>query len=103
HFSSNSVYGVALGNLLVRSGNLAAGIDHVAGLLEKDPNNPDLLYRLAEAYRRKGDLNAAGEYFRRASEAAPNDVALLLQLALIMDGTGRRDQAVQLYERLLTL
>ena len=37
--------------------------------------------------------------FRRASQAAPSDTKPLLQLGLLMDGTGRREQAKPIYER----
>jgi predicted Zn-dependent protease len=41
------------------------------GLLKTDPKSADLLLRLAETQRRKGDVNAAIETFHQASQAAP--------------------------------
>ena len=72
-------------------------------LLKTDPKSADLLLRLAETQRRKGDVNAAIETFRRASQAAPADSRPLLQLGLLMDGTGRRDQAKPIYEQILKI
>jgi Flp pilus assembly protein TadD len=51
----------------------------------------------------KGDLNAAVDAFRRASKAAPGDSTPLLQLGLLMDGTGRIDQAEPVYEQILKI
>ena len=72
-------------------------------LLKTDPKSADLLLRLAETQRRKGDVNAAIETFRLASQAAPADTRPLLQLGLLMDGTGRRDQAKPIYEQILKI
>ena len=72
-------------------------------LLKTDPKSGDLLLRLAEPQRRKGDVNAAIETFRRASQAAPTDARPLLQLGLLLDGTGRRDQAKPIYEQILKI
>ena len=72
-------------------------------MLDKDPKNADLLYRIAEVYRRKGDLNMAIEKFRLSSQNAPNQVKPLVQLALLMDGTGRSDQSPPIYEQILKI
>ena len=61
------------------------------------------MFRIAETQRRKGDVNTAIETFRRASQVAPTDTKPLLQLGLLMDGTGRRDQAKPIYEQVLKL
>ena len=73
------------------------------GLSEKDPKNADLLFRLGETYRRKGDLNSAIEKFRAAGQAAPNNPSPLLALSLLMEGTGKRDQAKPIYEQILKI
>src|SRR5262249_51562797 len=41
--------------------------------------------------------------FRRSSQAAPNDIGPLLQLGLLMEGTGKRDQAKPIYEQILKI
>ena len=50
-------------------------------------------FRMGEAYRRKGDLTSAARYFERAKDANPNDATSLVQLALLADGSGKRDEA----------
>ncbi len=92
-----------LGNLNVVAEKYDDAIQIYQALQEKDPKNAALLYRVAETYRRKGDLNTAIEKFRAASQAAPTNPDPLLQLALILDGTGRSDQAQPIYEQILKI
>ncbi len=94
---------LALGNLYVRDNRYDAAIGQYQELLKNDPKSGDLLLRLAEAQRRKGDINAAIDTFRRASVATPTDARPLLQLGLLLDGTGRRDQAKPIYEQILKI
>lgn len=72
-------------------------------LLTQDPRSPDLLFQMAETERRKGDLNMAVDTFRRCSQASPADTLCLTQLGLILDGTGKRDQAKPIYEQILKI
>jgi tetratricopeptide (TPR) repeat protein len=72
-------------------------------LLDKEPKNPDLLFKTAETLRLKGDLNASMENFRKCSQAAPSDTTCLMLLAMILQGTGRDDQAKPIYEQILKL
>jgi Flp pilus assembly protein TadD len=58
---------------------------------------------MAETERRKGDLNGAIDTFRRCSQAAPADTMCLTQLGLILDGTGKREQAKPIYEQILKI
>jgi len=94
---------LALGNLYVRSERYDDAVKLFQQLIDKDPRSADLLFRMAETYRRKGDLNVAIDTFRKASQAAPNDTASLLQLGLLMDGTGKREQAKPIYEQILKI
>lgn len=92
-----------LANLLVRDEKYDQAIQLYQMLLANDPKSADLLLRLAETYRRKGDLTLAMDAFRRCSLAAPNDPTPLLQLGLLMEGTGRREQAQPIYEQILKI
>ena len=94
---------LAVANLYARAERYDEAIAIFQELLQPNPKSSDLLFRLAETQRRKGDLNVAIETFRRASQAAPNDTNSLLQLGLLMDGTGRRDQAKPIYEQILKI
>jgi len=94
---------LALANLYVRDLRYDDAVNILQSLLKTEPKSADLLLRLAETQRRKGDVNAAIETFRLASQAAPADPRPLLQLGLLMDGTGRRDQAKPIYEQILKI
>lgn len=94
---------LALANLYVRDSRYDAAIERYQDLLKNDPKSGDLLLRLAESQRRKGDVNAAIDTFRRASQVTPTDARPLLQLGLLLDGTGRRDQAKPIYEQILKI
>jgi tetratricopeptide (TPR) repeat protein len=72
-------------------------------LVQQDPRSADLLFQLAETQRLKGDLNSAVETFRRCSQTAPSDTMCLTQLGLILDATGKREQAKPIYEQILKI
>jgi len=93
----------ALANLYVRDMRYDAAMARYQELLKTEPKSADLLLRVAETQRRKGDINGAIDTFRRASQAAPTDSRPLLQLGLLLDGTGRRDQAKPVYEQVLKI
>jgi tetratricopeptide (TPR) repeat protein len=92
-----------LANLNVTGEKYEDAIQIYQGLLDKSPKDAGLLYRQGETYRRKGDLNIAVDKFRLASQASPNDPRPMIELALILDGTGRADQAQPIYEQILKI
>jgi tetratricopeptide (TPR) repeat protein len=94
---------LALANLYVSDLRYDDALKIFNALLQLDPKSSDLLVRVGETQRRKGDINTAIETFRRASQAAPTDTKPLLQLGLLMDGTGRREQAKPIYEQILKI
>jgi tetratricopeptide (TPR) repeat protein len=75
-----------LANLLVREEKYDQAIQIYKGLLARQPNSADFLLRLAETYRRKGDLNMAIDTFRRCSQASPSDPTPLLQTGIVDGG-----------------
>ena len=91
-----------LANLYVRDMRYDEGIKIYTELLKQDPKSGDLLARLGETQRRKGDVNTAIETFRRASEALRR-IRGPAGLGLLLDGTGRRDQAKPIYEQILKI
>ena len=99
------------GNFYVRAQRYDEAIAAFKGLLDsqlklpadKQSNLADLYFRLAETYRRKGDINMAADLFRKSSQAAPNSTLPLLQLGLILETIGPADQAKAVYEQILKL
>jgi len=94
---------LTLANLYVRAEQFDQAIPLFQGLLDKQPKSPDLLFRLGETERRKGALDVAIDSFRRCRDAAPGDTQCLLELGLLMDGTGKKDQAKPIYEQILKI
>jgi tetratricopeptide (TPR) repeat protein len=92
-----------LANFDVRAERYDDAIKIFQTLLQAEPKSPDLLFKLAETERRKGDLNLAVDNFRRCSQEAPSDTNCLLQLGLLLEGTGKRDQAKPIYEQILKI
>ena len=90
-------------NFYVRSQRYDEAIATFKALLEKQPGSADLMFRLAETYRRKGDINLAADMFRKSSQAAPNNTLPLTQLGLILETIGPVDQAKAVYEQILKL
>ncbi len=72
-------------------------------LLDKDPKSATLLFQMAETERRKGDLNASMDSFRQCSQQAPNDTVCLTQLGMLLEGTGKREQAKPIWEQILKI
>jgi putative PEP-CTERM system TPR-repeat lipoprotein len=94
---------LVLANVYMRDQRYDDAIRMYNDLLKSEPKSPDLLMRLAETQRRKGDVNVAIDTFRRACQAAPTDSRPFLQLGLLLEGTGRRDQAKPVYEQVLKI
>lgn len=93
----------ALADLYVRAQRYDEAIKLYSSIVEKDPKASAVLFKLGETYRRKGDINQSMDTFRKASQAAPNDAAPLIQLALMLDGVDKHDQAKQLWEQVLRI
>lgn len=101
----------ALGNLFVRVGKDDLAIAEFQRALDSGTKDSktvgDLYFRIGEADRRMGDLNAAIRAFQQAKAADPNNTKVLLQLALIangesdLDGTGRQSEVKSAYDQLL--
>ncbi len=94
---------LALASLYVRASRFDDAIKIYKDMSAATPSSGELMFRLAETQRRKGDVNMAIESFQRASQLAPNDPRPLLQLGMLMDGTGRREQAKPYYEQILKI
>jgi tetratricopeptide (TPR) repeat protein len=92
---------LALGNLYVRTERYNDAVKTFQSLLDKEPASADVMFRLAETERRKGELNTSIDLFRKCNQAAPNNTICALQLGLLLDGVGRRDQAKPVYEQIL--
>jgi tetratricopeptide (TPR) repeat protein len=95
-------YRLGIANILLRDKQYDAAIQELQQVVAKNPKSAEAYVRLGEVYQLKGDLNAAIDNYRKAkSFAAPGDAFPATRLALLLDATGRRDEAKPLYEEIL--
>ena len=59
--------------------------------------------RLGEAQRAAGDLNSAIASFTKAKEISPSDPVPPLELGMLLDTSGRKDEARKAYEEVIKL
>jgi tetratricopeptide (TPR) repeat protein len=84
-------------------GNLEEAGKIYSRSLEKDPNSPHLLTRLASILIRQGKLEMAEKLVRRAASLDPSNKHAHLLLGGIYTALGRLKSAVDVYERLLEI
>ena len=102
---------LALGNVAVKAENYGLAVSQFQKLLQKEllKQRPDealvagLYLRLGETYRRMGNINLALANLRKAVEKAPQPQSEgpKVQLSIMLDGLGQRNEARQLYQDIL--
>lgn len=85
----------------------AANIEHAQSVQAPDgPNPPNSTPVTINSYGyqalKRGDLNSAGEEFRKIAAQVPNDAFAELNLAAVYQNIGRMDLAEPLYRQALT-
>lgn len=71
--------------------------------LSLEPNNPNLIYQRGAAYLAIRNFNGAEDDFRRTLEMAPQHLAAMNDLAVLLIQRNRKPEAQQLLERVLQL
>ena len=98
---------LAFGNAAAAAGKFdvaIAGFQKVLDTVEPDsPEAGDLHLRIGEAYRRKGDREAAIAWLSRASELLPDQPVVRGTLALVLDASGEKEAAEREYRATLEL
>ena len=93
---------MALANVYIRSGKYDDAIGEfqkILGAIDKDSKQRgDILMRVGEVYRRKGDYGLAISNLKMARDILPQNTVLLATLALSLDHTGNWSEAKQFYE-----
>lgn len=92
---------VALGNIAMLAGDLKTAITEYKAVLAKLDKNSAVWLQLSEAYRRSNDISGAIAATKKAQEISPASVPAQLQLALLYDTTGQKQQAKPAYEAVL--
>jgi len=98
---------LALGNAAAGAGQFDLAIASFHKVLDQtEPDSreaADLHLRIGEAYRRKGDGEAAIAWLTRASELLPDQPVVLGTLALVLDACGEKEAAERAYRATLEL
>jgi Tfp pilus assembly protein PilF len=98
---------LALGNSAVQAGEFETAIASFAKVLEKvSPDSReagDLYLRMGEAYRRKGDTESAIASLTWASHLLPDQPVVMGTLALVLDSSGKKEEAERAYRATLQL
>ncbi len=98
---------IALADTEMQAGHLNVAIGHFQGLLktqEKDPKLPGVIHlRIAECYKRAGDLKTAVAHLETARPLLPDNSMVLHNLGVLHDMLGKRDQAKAFYEASLKI
>jgi tetratricopeptide (TPR) repeat protein len=92
---------VARGTVAMRAGQYAEAVAMFKKVAEKQKDVPDLFMRLAESQRLSGDIPAALESWKKASDLSPTLVPPLLNRAVTLDSMKRRTEARPLYDQVL--
>jgi len=98
---------IAVGNLAARTGKYDEALQTFNQVLDSlDKNSKkrgDVLFKIGDVYRRKGDDASAVGALQKAREVAPDSIPVLMTLALTLDHAGKWNEARQVYEATLKL
>jgi tetratricopeptide (TPR) repeat protein len=93
---------IALADVEMRTGHVDSAIARYQALQKKQEKKPAILgdidFRLAECYKRQGDLRSAIAQLERARQLLPNNAPVLHNLGVIHDMLGEKAQAKTFYE-----
>jgi Tfp pilus assembly protein PilF len=95
HFQAH----LQLGDALLAAGKSAAAIDAFTRAVELNPKSPDARVGLADAQIKAGRVEDAEDTLRTGLSALPDSPELNLTLGLLLQHTGRSQQAVPLLRR----
>jgi tetratricopeptide (TPR) repeat protein len=91
-----------MGTVAVRAGKFDEAIGYYQRVMDNLDKNAkgrgDMLMRIGDTYRRKGDLQNAAANMQKAREILPNNVMILTTLAMVLEQGGRWTEAQQVYQ-----
>ena len=90
-----------LANTAVRAGRYPLAVSNYKLVLDRFPDHHEVHLLLGETYRRMGDVEQAKKEFETARKLAPQDLRGPIQLALLLESSGRRAEAKPLYQEIL--
>lgn len=90
-----------LADLLGKAGKYDEAVAAYRDVLERYPHRHDVRVRLGRLYLQQGETDLALREFERAGEAVERDPQLLLTLADLYAGLGRKPETVAVWEKLV--
>ncbi len=84
-------------------GKATLNLDRLTADLKADPGNANAYLKLGEALFHAGKFDRAYSTYRAARAIAPDDPGILRMGARILDALGRREEAIELWDRCLRL
>jgi Flp pilus assembly protein TadD len=98
---------IALADIEMHTGRVDSAITRYQALQKKQEKKPavlgDIAFRLADCYKRQGDLRSAIAQLEQSRRLLPNNASVLHNLAVIHDMLGEKTQAKVLYEAALKI
>ncbi|HWB53288.1 MAG TPA: hypothetical protein VG722_03820 [Tepidisphaeraceae bacterium] len=76
---------------------MADRLSQILSMLEKEPNDPFLLYGAAMEYKKKGDVAASLDYFRRTLNADPGYSYAYYQMGQVYESSSDAKAAEAVY------
>lgn len=98
----NAALRASLARNWVLSGQVDKALREYERLSQEEPNNPDYHLRLSQIFREKRRFKDARERLEKAAELAPDSVEVQYNGVLLYEAEGRRDEAIEELERLLS-
>jgi tetratricopeptide (TPR) repeat protein len=74
-------------------------LEKLQQLLERDPNDPFLLYGIGLEHKKLGDADKAMEYLRRVIEVDPGYCYAYFQIGQVCESSGQIDTARATYQQ----
>src|SRR5271165_5579794 len=99
HDNLDSVRGLAQN--LLNDGQPDAALVQYKVIAEADPSDAQTYMRMAEIYRRNGNLDEAHECLKKATAVVPESLELKYNMAVIEEAQGKYDDSIALLNQLL--
>lgn len=91
------------GLLLAEQGKYDEAIERYEKALDKDPEQPNILANMADAYSKAGKDEKARECYEKAIAIKPTDAALHNNLGIVLSGMGKDAEAQEAFKKAAAL
>lgn len=91
------------GLLLAEQGKYDEAIERYEKALDKDPEQPNILANMADAYSKTGKNDKARECYEKAIAIRPSDAALQNNLGIVLSSMGKDAEAQEAFKKAAAL